>query len=430
MVYTLECGYRGCVFQTGDHMPSNQGYHKWLLENHFGNKHTVPPLDIVDGAVDRDCWNTFVEWLRHYTAFMENNKRSALQIRLGAVAPTLYAKLGDAYYELSELDLLLEVMKITRAQPEQSTKQEQQVGDMIHEVPCKGKEKTIGAKNRFKAGEVTVNKQEVTIGTGNVVVATRVPVGVILKVHKRKLKVLKSDLKPDPKPDPKSYIKKPDLKSDLKSDRMSSKPVEVAAELVRWAKLTEPVLVKKPRTDHDQEAAEDNAGRADNKMVEAKAEEETVNRGSGTVSFYAIKNMSNEQGEPVGVINKQGKPVGEIAMQGEPAEKSVKLIIRGMVEDRIRVVTNTEEEPAEEQVETTVVGMVGASARVVTNTEEESAEEQVENTVVEMVGTSARVVTNIEEEPAEEQVETTVVGMVGASARVVTNTEEEPAGEQ
>jgi hypothetical protein len=98
MVYTLECGYRGCVFRTGDHMPSNQGYHKWLLENHFGHKHTVPPLEMVEGAVDRDSWNTFMEWWRHYIAFMEypeeNNKRSALQIRLGGVAPTLYAKLG------------------------------------------------------------------------------------------------------------------------------------------------------------------------------------------------------------------------------------------------------------------------------------------------------------------------------------------------
>jgi hypothetical protein len=142
-----------------------------------------------------------------------------------------------ADYELSELDLLLEVMQITRAQPEQTPKQEQQVGDKIavDEVPCKEKEKTIGAENRFKPGEVTFNKQEVTIGTGNVVMATRAPGGVILKVHKRKRKVLKSD----PKPDPKSDIKKPDLKSNLKSDLTSSKPVEVATELVRWAKRVE-----------------------------------------------------------------------------------------------------------------------------------------------------------------------------------------------
>ena len=46
-VYTLECGYRGCAFQTGDCMPSTidaQGYHKCVLEDHFGQEHTVPPL--------------------------------------------------------------------------------------------------------------------------------------------------------------------------------------------------------------------------------------------------------------------------------------------------------------------------------------------------------------------------------------------------
>ena len=55
--------------------------------------------------MDRDSWNIFVDWWRNYTACMmypeENNKRSTLQIRLGAVAPTLYAKLGDAYNALS-----------------------------------------------------------------------------------------------------------------------------------------------------------------------------------------------------------------------------------------------------------------------------------------------------------------------------------------
>ena len=329
-------------------------------------------------------------------------------------------------------------------------------------MPFKEKEKTIDAENRFKAGEVTVNKQEVTIGTGNVVMATKVPGGVILKVHKPKLKDIKSDLntdvkksdlntelknvvmatrvpggvilkvhkaklkvlksdfqpvsqsdpveavsqpgpveavsqprpveavsqprtveavaQPDPKPDPESDVKKPDLKSDLqsdprsnlktelktdlKTDLRSSKPVEVAAELVRWAKLGEPVLVNKPRADHEQEAAEDNAGRSDNEMEEdkvekkAKAEEETVTRGSGTVSVYPIKNMSNGQGKPVGEITKQG-------------------------------------EPAEEPVETTVVGMVGASARVVTNTEEESVKFIVRG----MVEDRSRVVTNTAEEP-------------------------------
>jgi hypothetical protein len=88
-------------------MHSTQEYHKYLLETHFGQEHTVPPLEMVEGAVVGDSWNTLVEWWRHYTAFMmypeENNKRLALQIRLGAVAPTLYAKLGVVYYELSDL---------------------------------------------------------------------------------------------------------------------------------------------------------------------------------------------------------------------------------------------------------------------------------------------------------------------------------------
>jgi hypothetical protein len=81
-VYTLECGYRGCVFHTGDHMSRPQGFHKGLLEFHFQNEHTVPPLEMVEGAVDRDHWNTFVESWRHYTAVMmypgEENRRLVL----------------------------------------------------------------------------------------------------------------------------------------------------------------------------------------------------------------------------------------------------------------------------------------------------------------------------------------------------------------
>ena len=57
----------------------------------------------------------------------------------------------------------------------------------------------VGSENRFKTEEVPINKQEVTIGTENVVMATRVPGGVMLKVVKKKLRVLKSDLKPVPK---------------------------------------------------------------------------------------------------------------------------------------------------------------------------------------------------------------------------------------
>ena len=293
-VYTRECGYRGCAFQTGDHMPSAKEYHKWLLENHFGNEHTVPPLEMLEGAVDRDSWNTFVEWWRHYTAIMmypgEDHRRSVLQMRLGAVGTALCDKLGDVYFKLSELDLLLEVMEITRNAPEQPPKQEQLVGDMIavDEVPFKEQEKTIGAENRFKADEVTVDKQEVTIGNGNVIMATKVTGGYILKVLNTKLKDLKPDLTPDLK---------------------SSKTVEaasVAIESVMWAKLGEPVVVNAPRADPEQEAAKDNAGRAGNGL-----EVDTVTGGSGTVKLsvskgvvYAVRVMSKKREEPVGRINK------------------------------------------------------------------------------------------------------------------------------
>ena len=244
-VYTRECGYRGCAFQTGDHMPSAKEYHKWLLENHFGKEHTVPPLEMLEGAVDRDSWNTFVEWWRHYTAIMmypgEDHRRSVLQMRLGAVGTALCDKLGAEYFKLSELELLLEVMKITRDAHEELPKQEQLIE--VDEVPFKEKEKKIGAENRFKAEERTFNKQEVTIDAGNVVMATRVPGGVMLKVVKKNLKVLKSDLKSDPKPVPVSDIEKQDLKLDLKSDLRRYETVEVAVESVMWAKLGEPVVV-------------------------------------------------------------------------------------------------------------------------------------------------------------------------------------------
>jgi hypothetical protein len=193
MVHTLS-GYRGCAFQTGDNVHIPKGNHKWELEGHFDYGHTVPPLEMVEGAVDRASWNTFVEWWRHYTAINSWDARrrlSFLQMCLGEAGSALCQKLPE-YYKLSELDLLLEVMKITRDAHEQPPKQEQLIG--VDEVPFKEKEEKIGGENRFEAEEVTVNKQEVTIGTGNMVMATRVPGGVILKivkVHKRKLKVRK-----------------------------------------------------------------------------------------------------------------------------------------------------------------------------------------------------------------------------------------------
>jgi hypothetical protein len=65
----------------------------------------------------------------------------------------------------------------------------------------------------------------------------------------------------------------------------------------------------------------------------------------------------------VRVINTQGKPVGEINMQGESAEKSVKFIVRGKVEDRSWVVTNTEEEP----FNNIILGWVGGQILVPTS---------------------------------------------------------------
>ena len=99
---------------------------------------------------------------------------------------------------MDEFDLLLEVMKITRNVSEQPPKQEQLM---------------IGAENRFKADKVTVNKQEVTIGNRNVITATKVPGGYILKVPNTKLKDIKSDLNSD--------VRKSDLRSDLESDLRS-----------------------------------------------------------------------------------------------------------------------------------------------------------------------------------------------------------------
>jgi hypothetical protein len=72
-----------------------------------------------------------VEWWRHYTAINSWDARRRLcflQMRLGEAGTALCQKLGAEYYKLSELDLLLEVMKITRDSHEQPPKQEQLVG--------------------------------------------------------------------------------------------------------------------------------------------------------------------------------------------------------------------------------------------------------------------------------------------------------------
>jgi hypothetical protein len=86
----------------------------------------------------------------------------------------------------------------------------------------------------------------------------------------------------------------------------------------------------------------------------------------------------NKQGKPVGVINKQGKPVGKIGRQGEPAEKYVMNTFVGIVGERSRVVTNTEEE----SVKFIVREVVEDRSRVVTKTEEEPFN----NTIVGLVG--------------------------------------------
>jgi hypothetical protein len=268
-MYTLECGYRSFLFRTGDQMHGNiEGDNKSLTAAHFELEHSAPPLVLVGKAMVMMSWEAFAEWYVHYRdkiiydMMQDNEDRlfAFLETNLGDVGKLIRDKLGEDYFELRELDLLLEIFKITRAQPEQPPKQEQQVGDMftVDKMTFKEQEKTIGSEKRFK--------QEVTIGNENLTAAD--------KVTNTELKDLKSALKSDPESD----IKKPDLKSDLQSDLRSSKPVEVAEELVRGDKLGEPVLVDIPRADPEQEAAEDNAGRAGNALEEDKVDkkEETV----------------------------------------------------------------------------------------------------------------------------------------------------------
>jgi hypothetical protein len=84
-------------------------------------------------------------------------------------------------------------------------------------------------------------------------------------------------------PDP-----KPDSESELKTDLRRPETVEVAVEM-----LGEPVLVNIPRADNEQEAAEDNAGRAGNELEEEKVDKrkDTVTGGSMTVKLYASKGV-------------------------------------------------------------------------------------------------------------------------------------------
>ena len=66
-MYTLECGYRSCLFRTGDHIPGNlEDDHRWLIETHFELEHSAPPLVMVEGAVDKVSWEAFAGWYVHY----------------------------------------------------------------------------------------------------------------------------------------------------------------------------------------------------------------------------------------------------------------------------------------------------------------------------------------------------------------------------
>ena len=79
--------------------------HKWLLETTSELEHTVPPLVMVEGAMDRASWNTFGEWWRHYTAVLRNpgeDRKMALKVCLRAVGNVLYDKLGDMYFGWTE----------------------------------------------------------------------------------------------------------------------------------------------------------------------------------------------------------------------------------------------------------------------------------------------------------------------------------------
>ena len=44
---TLECGYEGCLFKTGDYVPGPMG-HQWLIETHFEVEHKAPPLPVME----------------------------------------------------------------------------------------------------------------------------------------------------------------------------------------------------------------------------------------------------------------------------------------------------------------------------------------------------------------------------------------------
>ena len=78
-------------------------------------------------------WEVFARWYVHYrdeilSDEMQNHEDrlfTFLETHLGVVSKLIRHKLGESYAELTELDLMLEVMKITRVHPEQHPTQDQ-----------------------------------------------------------------------------------------------------------------------------------------------------------------------------------------------------------------------------------------------------------------------------------------------------------------
>jgi hypothetical protein len=148
-MYTLECGYRDCPFQTGDHVPSTlERDHKWLLETHFELEHYAPPLVMVEGAVDRVSWESFFEWYLHYrdkifVEAVEDRLITILATNLGDVGKLIRDKQGHRYFGLTELQLLMEVDKIANAGTVQLPEQDQLVRDMSRDTVAVRKQEEI-----------------------------------------------------------------------------------------------------------------------------------------------------------------------------------------------------------------------------------------------------------------------------------------------
>ena len=109
-ITTLECGYKNCLFRTGDHIPGTlEDDHRWLIETHFELEHAAPPLVIVEGAVDTVSWEAFARWYIHYrdkilcNEVLDNEDRlfAFLDTNLGDVGKLIRDKLWSSYVELT-----------------------------------------------------------------------------------------------------------------------------------------------------------------------------------------------------------------------------------------------------------------------------------------------------------------------------------------